>query len=477
MKTIITLMVAFIACGLYAQRSQKPWHNHENYKEEVIEAIRQSPELLNPIDYFDVENVSQNSNQSNAYQTNIPEFVNGINIAWVSFGKDVGKDPEFGTEYHPDLDTFGLVMDKVANAGGNVLRWWYHTNGSTNPVYDEQQKVTNNPTFFHEDVIKILDLAASKGLQIQICLWSFDMLKDQWNVDAVANKKLLTEDEYFKAYLDNSLIPLVQAVGEHPGLYAWEIFNEAEGMTTEFGSHWPGFVEKVSIVDIQKFINKAATAIRGVAPNVKITNGALGFLTSLNDADNGYQNYYSDQKLEDIGGESNGYLDFYNIHYYNWAGENGSPFHAVHDLQKIDKEAVIAEYYPDYTFGLDVEQLGVILKENGWHGSLVWSWTDRSWESMEPIMMNVVSYVLSNPDVVYDHSSKIMMTPNPVSDIIKIHGISKKTTIQVRDVTGKEVFSTVMDRSLENSINLEALQKGVYYVILDSTVMKRIVKV
>jgi len=236
------------------------------------------------------------------------DFVNGINIAWVAFGRDVGKDPEYGTEYHPDLNTFGLIMDKVANAGGNVLRWWYHTNGSTNPTYDENQKVTTDPAFFHEDVLKILDLAASKGLQIQICLWSFDMLKDQWNVDAIANKKLLTEEVYIQAYIDNSLIPLVNAVGEHPGLYAWEIFNEAEGMTIEYGDHWPGFLEKISMVDVQRFVNKTASAIRTAQPNIMITNGALGFLTNVDDSEKGYQNYYTDQKLEDIGGNPNGYL-------------------------------------------------------------------------------------------------------------------------------------------------------------------------
>lgn len=479
MKTIITLMVTLLACQLFSQRSKKPWHNHENYKEDVIEAIKQSPEILNPKEFFDFPEESTttiNNNHEQQSNANVSEFVNGINIAWVSFGRDIGVDPEYGTEYHPDLDTFSLVMDKVVNAGGNVLRWWYHTNGSTNPVYDMDQKVTNNPAFFHEDVIKILDLASSKGLQVQICLWSFDMLKDQWNVDAVANKKVLTEDENMEAYLTNALIPLVQAVGDHPGLYAWEIFNEAEGMTTEFGSHWPGFIEKVSIVDIQKFINKASATIRRVEPNVMITNGALGFLTNVEDIDLGYQNYYTDQKLEEIGGESGGYLDFYNIHYYNWAGENGSPFHNFYDVEKVDKKAVIAEYYPENTFGVEAEYLGVVLKENEWHGSLVWSWTDRPWSTMEPIMINIESNILSVSDIAPLDSSKVILTPNPVDNLITVHGITKNTLVEISDITGKTVFKTILNNGFQNVIDLGGLQEGMYHVTLDKIMVKRILK-
>ncbi len=324
------------------------------------------------------------------FLTDVP-FVNGMNLAWIEFGRDTGVDP-FSTEkeYHPKMDQFEEAMDFVKNLGGNMVRWWYHTNGSTNPVFDTNQKVAKNPEFFHEDVKKILDMAHSKELKVQVCLWSFDMLKEQWGADANRNRKLLTQDEYMNAYIQNALLPLVNSIGNHPALFAWEIFNEPEGMTNRYASHWTGFKEKVEMSDIQKFINRTAGAIRRNQPDVKITNGALGFLTSIEDEQKGFWNAYSDKNLIAQGKDELGYLDFYNIHYYSWARSKGSPFHNEYDLKKLDKKAVIGEYYPDDLFfksgsndddhnlsTIFAKDLGVALLDMQWSGSIVWSWTDR----------------------------------------------------------------------------------------------------
>ncbi|WP_160114592.1 hypothetical protein [Aquimarina sp. AU474] len=319
-------------------------------------------------------------------------FVNGMNLAWIEFGRDVGVDPFFPEkEYHPKLDKFEEAMDFVKNLGGNMIRWWYHTNGSTNPTFDTDQKVVANPSFFHEDVKKILDLAHRKELKVQICLWSFDMLKEQWGADVNRNKKLLTQDEYLNAYIENALVPLVNFIGNHPALFAWEIFNEPEGMTNRYAKHWTGFKERIEITDIQKFINRTAGAIRRNQPNVKITNGALGFLTSIKDDQKGFWNAYSDDNLISQGKDKLGYLDFYNIHYYNWARSKGSPFHNEYNLNTLDKKAIIGEYYPDdlsFKEGSNdndhnlptilAQDLGVALSDMQWAGSIVWSWTDRT---------------------------------------------------------------------------------------------------
>ncbi len=406
MKKIIILLCIVFSSQIYAQRSQKPWDNQPNYKNELQKDVKKSLNLKHLAKYFekDNQNIKNVEKQTSSVQ-NFP-FVNGINIAWINFGRDTGVDPFNGSQYHPELNQFGRAMDFVKSNGGNVMRWWYHTNGSTNPVYDQNQKVAPNPSFFHEDVRDILDLAQSKGIKVQICLWSFDMLKDQWGADAAANKKLLTQSDYTSAYINNALLPLVNAIGNHPALYAWEIFNEPEGMTNEYASHWPGFKEKITMQDIQRFVNKTSGAIRRAQPNVKITNGALGFLTNVEDAANGFWNAYSDANLRSVGGDQDGYLDFYNIHYYSWARSKGSPFHNNYDVNKIDKATVIGEYYPDdLSFGsqggdndhnlptIPSVDLGTTIVDRGWHGTLIWSWTDRSSSSernrMATIMRNV----------------------------------------------------------------------------------------
>ncbi|WP_027395913.1 CBM35 domain-containing protein [Aquimarina latercula] len=397
-KLILFKLVFFLFAQLSAQRSKTPWNNGEYHtKQHKIDAST-------PLDLKKIRNhfLPTNQNVKNnpiakANRNTAPfETPNGINIAWVQYGRDIGIDPDNGSEWRPNLEKFGEVMDFVVANGGNVVRWWYHTNGSTNPVYDSNQMVTTSPQFFSEDVKSVLDLAKSKGLKVQICLWSFNMLKDEWGVDAVANKKLLTDETYTNAYISNALIPLVNDIGNHPALYAWEIFNEPEGMTNEYASRWPGFLQRVEMPFIQKFINKTAGAIRRAQPNVKITNGALGLSTNMEDAEKGFWNAYSDANLIDAGGDEDGYLDFYNVHYYKWQGYKGSPFHNAFDTNKIDKETVIGEYFPDdLLFNSDdlandpgissgdipvieAKDFGMKLIQNSWAGSLIWSWTDRT---------------------------------------------------------------------------------------------------
>ena len=405
MKKIL-FFALLISVNTFSQRSKKSWNNSDDRNKQHLIDVSETLKKTTLFKEFDNQNKAYNplskkkSRTSKSSENSIP-LVNGINIAWVNFGRDTGLDPFTGSEYHPNLSKFGEIMDFTVDKGGNVVRWWYHTNGSTNPAFVDK-KVTKNPEFFHDDVKSILDLAHSKGLKVQICLWSFDMLKEQWGVDASTNKLLLTEDEYTDAYINNALLPLVNAIGNHPGLYAWEIFNEAEGMTSAYAGHWPGFLEKVEMPVIQKFVNKTSGAIRRAQPMVKITNGALGLLTNMEDSSKGFWNAYSDANLINSGNDKDGYLDFYNVHYYSWAGIKGSPFHNKFDANKIDKATVVGEYYPDNLIlegapTINAQDLGSKLAENNWGGSLVWSWTDRT-STTDRNNIALITASLSNSD-------------------------------------------------------------------------------
>ena len=71
--------------------------------------------------------------------------------------------------------------------------------------------------------------------------------------DYLAMKLLLENESNVKSYVDNALIPILNLLGDHPAVLTWEIFNEPEGMTSNFGWSSGG---RVTFFEIQRFVNR-----------------------------------------------------------------------------------------------------------------------------------------------------------------------------------------------------------------------------
>lgn len=303
--------------------------------------------------------------QSNRISHNGREvFLNGINLAWIDYAKDLKKF---------DKKEFTRAIDEVSEAGGNCIRWWLHTDGRFSPQFlnDSVAGISKNEL---ANLKKGLDIAKERNIGVIVCFWSFDMLRKTIGTEFTSrNKLLLSNVDYTKAYINNALIPIIKSVGKHPAVICWEIFNEPEGMSNEFG--WD-FNEHVPIKDIQRFINIAAGAIHRNAPGVLVSNGAWCFL-SATDVD-GNTNYYTDERLITAGGDSLGILDFYMVHYYSWAKERLSPFHHPVSYWKLDKPLVVAEFSAKGPIeGTDTKTAYNYLFDNGYAGALSWTWTNH----------------------------------------------------------------------------------------------------
>jgi len=236
----------------------------------------------------------------------------------------------------------------------------------------------------HIDGVKaILNAAHTAGVSIVLSLWSFDMLQENAGTAWQNNQKLLEVDANRQAYVDNYLTPLVKALKGTPGLYAYEIFNEPEGMTaTGWATH------RTTEAFVQRTVNWLAAAIHSADPNILVTNGAVTFDNCSNIA--GKTNYYSDAALKNAGGKANGILDFYQVHYYAQNGISNSPFQHPASYWKLDKKLVMGEFFAADTDGVSKDNTYTYLYDNGYNGAWAWSYNaDQKWPTMQKPMQNL----------------------------------------------------------------------------------------
>ncbi|RNC84589.1 MAG: T9SS C-terminal target domain-containing protein [Balneola sp.] len=295
-------------------------------------------------------------------------WLNGGNIAWVNFASDVGPG-------NTALDDFEAMFQQVQENGGNAMRFWVHITGGTTPTWSGNN-VTGLGDGTIEDLENILDLAWENNVSMILCLWSFDMLRIENGTTITDRAKALLEDSTLtEVYIENALVPMVEALGDHPALLAWEIFNEPEGMSNEFG--WD-FNRHVPMSAIQRFVNQTAGAIHRTDPDALVSNGSWSFHSLATTNSSVSKNYYSDEELIAAGGDSLGILDFYMVHYYDWAGTALSPFHHDKSSWGLDKPVVVGEFGvpEDDLFGVPQEDMYETLFQRGYAGALVWQWVD-----------------------------------------------------------------------------------------------------
>lgn len=131
------------------------------------------------------------------------------------------------------------------------------------------------------------------------------------------NYRLLTEDKVLNSYINNALVPMVQALNYHPQLAAWELFNEPENMTESWFPQQQGFYggKVPSLKQLQKVQALMTAAIHQAALDINqvalVTTGSKSMGKYNSDIAGGINLYRDDRMIAAAGGNPLATLDFY----------------------------------------------------------------------------------------------------------------------------------------------------------------------
>lgn len=281
-------------------------------------------------------------------------WLNGINQPWISWSDF--DTPWGGNNY--DASKFEAAFTKYEADGINAVRVWVHCKGEGSPLLDASGAVTGVPEVFWSNLDDMLQRAANHGLYIMPALFSFDVLKR----NKVSNypyqtaehfKKLITSSTNTQTYIDSVLVPLVERYKDNPHLLAWEICNEPEWMVE--GNGEIDAANQVSWEQLQRFHAQLAAAVNEHAAT-PVTTGAASIKWNWDNPSGSEVNRWSDAALQAQYDDPDAYLDWYQVHFYDWMigqGWHYNPYVKGPDEWGIgDRPVIIGE-----TPGTDVSKL------------------------------------------------------------------------------------------------------------------------
>ena len=248
-------------------------------------------------------------------------FANGLNAAWVNFANDVPN---------PNMTAFQTMFRNTQMAGGRIVRWWFHTNGTVTPGYngsgmanplsqagdhrpDQPAQPGQHQRREAGDQLVVVRHVAGRPEHLDHAAQQQPQPADDGRQPTgVHRQRAHADGERGQGEPGPLLVGDLQRAGRHDN-------RSTAGPAINGGM-------EVDRMYIYRTINWLAAAIHTADPSARVTSGAWTFQVSSTRNFSGGGHFYSNSSLMAAGGKANGTMDFYEVHYYGANGAQFSPF-------------------------------------------------------------------------------------------------------------------------------------------------------
>lgn len=276
----------------------------------------------------------------------------GVNTPWNHWN-------EFGHAFDPQWwrDHFSAL----AAIGVDSVNVWISCDGwNPSPGITDSGLVSLPTERFWQDLDQLFEIAQEHRLYLMLTLISFDHSKPG-SPNSEAWQKMYGSEVNRISFIRNYVMPLVLRYRDNPYFFAVNVGCELE---------WVWELHGVKQKDVLDLVARVALAVHE-SSDVLVCHG-LGAGVKYNSPI--YEgNPFSDEALGMV--HQGAFLDFYNIHYYDWQNQwFGNPFEKTPEEYRMgEKPCLIGEYRAKGAAGYSPAQCLLRAFSNNWQGVMVWS--------------------------------------------------------------------------------------------------------
>jgi hypothetical protein len=165
-------------------------------------------------------------------------FLTGTNLPWIHYGIDFGANawrPSGGIAQPDGSASVEAAISRLAGTGIRWVRWFLFCDGRAGIRFGADGRPHGLDESVFRDLDAALAIAQRHGVSIMWVLFDFlwcDALRVLRGVQMGGRARVLSDRTHRDALLECVLAPVLERYGNESTIFAWDVINEPEWITT-----------------------------------------------------------------------------------------------------------------------------------------------------------------------------------------------------------------------------------------------------